>query len=164
MRVIVPVAFIVIIPFVIGMLDGVPPESTAGLILATLLIEYSAPVAGLVAGLGPEYTLVTVLLVGAGVIGVQYPVFDILCCHSGKVQGFLDWVRQKHANSPLIRRYGVLALAPAILTLGFYISPAISWLFGWDRKTSFLIMTTVYALAATGVLMAGLGIIHLIFG
>ena len=101
---------------------------------------------------------------GCGVIVIQYPVFDAMCCRSGKVREFLEWIRQKYAGSHLIRRYGVLALAPAILTVGFYICPALSWLFGWDRKISFLIMMSVYSVAATGVLMAGLGIIHWILG
>ena len=138
--------------------------AAAGLIVATLVIEYSAPVAGLAAGLNPGFTIITVILVGCGAIGIQYPVFDALCCRSGTVRGFLDWIQKKYANSRLVRRYGVLALAPGILTVGFYICPAVSWLFGWDRKISFLIMIGAYSAAATGVLMAGLGIIHWILG
>lgn len=163
-QVLVSLSLIAILPFVIGSVTNVSPAATAGLIVATLTIEYSAPVAGLAAGLNPGYTLIIVILIGCGAIGIQYPIFDAMCCRSGKVQGFLDWIQKKYANSPLIRRYGVLALVPGILTVGFYISPAISWLFGWDRKISFLIMTAVYSAAAVGVLMAGLGIMRWILG
>jgi hypothetical protein len=164
LQVIASLSLIAVIPFFIGVVAKVSPASTAGLVVATLTIEYSAPVAGLAAGLNPGYTVCTVILVGCGAIGIQYPVFDAMCCRSGRVQGFLDWVRKKYGNSPLIRRYGVLALAPGILTVGFYICPAVSWLFGWDRKISFLIMIAVYSAAATGVLVAGLGIVHWILG
>ncbi len=160
----VSLSLIAIMPFAIGTVTTVSPAATAGLIIATLTIEYSAPVAGLAAGLNPAFTLITVIIVGCGAIGIQYPLFDAMCCRSGKIQGFLDWIQKKYANSPLIRRYGVLALAPGILTVGFYICPAVSWLFGWDRKTSFLIMITVYSAAAVGVLVAGLGIIRWILG
>ena len=164
LQVIISILLIAILPFVIGVAAAVSPESTAGLILATLLIEYSAPVAGLAAGLSPGYTMITVILVGCGVILIQYLVFDAMCCHSGRIQRFLGWIRQKHSNSRLIQRYGVLALAPGILTFGFYICPAVSWLFGWDRKIAFLVMISAYGLAATRVLMAGLGIIRWILG
>jgi len=164
LQVIASLSLIIILPFVLGVVTTVSPASTAGLILATLVIEYSAPIAGLAAGLNPGYTVITVVLVGCGAIGIQYPVFDAMCCRSGRVRGFLDWIQKKYTNSPLVRRYGVLALAPGILTVGFYICPAVSWLFGWDRKISFLIMIAVYSAAATGVLMAGLGIISWIPG
>jgi hypothetical protein len=164
LQVIVSLFLIFILPFIIGVATIVSPATTAGLILATLTIEYSAPIAGLAADLNPGYTILTVIIVGCGAIGIQYPVFDALCCRSGRVKGFLDWIQKKYANSPLIRRYGVLALAPGILTFGFYICPAVSWLFGWDRKISFFIMLAVYSAAATGVLMAGLGIIRWILG
>ncbi len=164
LKMLVSLALIVFIPFLLGKFVRVSPGFTAGLILATLIIEYSAPVAGLAAGLPPVYTGITVILVAIGVTLAQYPVFDAMYNRSENVRKFLEWIRQKYTGSHLVRRYGVLALAPAILTVGFYISPAISWLFGWDRKTSILIMMSVYSLATVGVLIAGLGIIHWILG
>ena len=164
LNVIVSLVLIVVIPLTFGKLTAVSPESTAGLIITTLVIEYSAPVAGLAAGLSPVYTGMTVILVACGVILLQYSVFDVMCCRSETIRGFLEWTRRKFAGSKLVREYGVLALAPAMLIAGFYICPAISWLFGWNRKISFLIMIAVYSLATAGVLIIGLGIIHLLLG
>jgi hypothetical protein len=164
LNVVVSLVLIVVLPLLLGRLTPVSPGSTAGLILATLVIEYSAPVVGLAAGLPPVYTGVTVVLVAGGVIVLQYSVFDVMYCRSEKIRGFLEWTRQKFTGSRPVRQYGVLALAPAILTAGFYICPALSWLFGWDRKISFLIMISVYSLATAVVLIAGMGIIHLFAG
>ncbi|HVP95469.1 MAG TPA: hypothetical protein VMS89_09915 [Methanoregulaceae archaeon] len=164
LNIFVSLFLIVIIPLLLGELVSIPPGPAAGLIVATLIIEYSAPVAGLAAGLPPVYTGVAVIFVASGVIFLQYSVFDAMYNRSEKVRGFLESIRQKYGGSERVKRYRVLALAPAILTVGFYISPAISWLFGWDRKISFLVMMSVYSLATAGVLIAGLGIIRWVFG
>src|SRR5271157_4691381 len=120
LNVLISLFLIVILPFLLGQMFSVSPGLIAALIAATLIIEYSAPAAGLAAGLPSVYTGITVILVACGVIYVQYSIFDTLSCRSERVKGFLEWIRRKYGGSRVIQHYGVLALVPGMLTVGFY--------------------------------------------
>jgi hypothetical protein len=131
---------------------------TLVLLSSTLLFEYAAPVAGIALDMPPGLILVTVILVALGVLYFQFSLFDAMNARSAKVAGFLDLTRKKYGSSAFIRHYGIFALVPAMLVVGFYVCPAISWLLGWNRKCSLLLMMVTFSIASILVLIVGTGV------
>jgi len=150
----------VIAPFLVGYLFLVPPGSVLALVSATLVLEYGAVFIGTALSLEDALIFIIVSLVATGIIFFQLSLFDLAGKSSPRVAGFLDRTRRKYGSSPYIKKYGVFALVPGILVVGFYVCPAVSWLLGWDRKTAFLIMMGTFCAASALLLPVSEGLIQ----
>jgi uncharacterized membrane protein len=69
-----------------------------------------------------------------------FVAFDTLAVTSERVSRFLARAQEKHARSILIRRYGIVALVPLVLLIGFYFTPPIAWFMGWERRRAIVLM------------------------
>lgn len=137
-----------IAPFLAGFVFMVPPGSVIALVLATLIVEYGAVFIGTGLGVDSAATLIIVTLVATGIIIFQLSLFAHIGNSSPAVSRFLEGTRKKYGSSPLIKKYGVFALIPGMLVVGFYICPAVSCLLGWERRTAFFIMIITFCAAS----------------
>ena len=151
-------------PFLAGFLIKIPPGPVLALVSATFILEYAAVFVGQAFGMGNIITLVIVTLVAAGIIFFQLSLFDHAGNSSPRVARFLERIRGKFLSSPLIKKYGVLALIPGMLVVGFYVCPAAAWLAGWERKTAFIVMIGTFCAASAFLLPVSQGIIQWIAG
>jgi hypothetical protein len=138
----------VILPFLIAYFFLVPVGFVLTLVTVTLFLEYAAVFIGTAMGMDDAIIFFIVTLVAAGIIYFQLSLFDHLGKTSPRIARFLERTRGKYGSSTLVKKYGIFALVPGILVLGFYICPAVAWLLGWDRKHSLLLMLVTYCAAA----------------
>jgi hypothetical protein len=149
-----------IAPLVAGFFFTVPPGPVIALVSATLILEYGAVFIGTALGMEDILIFIIVSLVAAGIIFIQLSLFDLAGKSSPRVAGFLERTHRKYGSSPFIKKYGVFALVPGILVVGFYVCPAVAWLIGWDRKTAFIVMIGTFCIAAALLLPVSEGLIQ----
>ena len=142
---------------------GVPPLSLVGLFSATVVVEYAAAAVGIGLGLTPIFLLVFITAFALGVICSLFALFDALATSSGRVCRFLEHVREKHGQSRLLRKYGILSLVPLVIIIGFYFTPPLAWFMGWDRRWTLILLGIGEALGIVLTLALTLGILR-IFG
>ncbi len=148
---------IFLIPFGITAISGISPAVTLALIGSTLLIEYGAVLPGLALEVPPGLLIIVMISVASGVILVSFELFDYLSSRSARVEIFLERVQMSRAGS-LIHRYGIWGLIPGIVIAGFYVCPALAWIFGWDRRIAVAMMTGAFILSSVVLLLLSLGI------
>ncbi len=153
-----------IAPFIAGFFFTVPPGSVLALMSATLILEYGAVFIGTALGMDNAITFIVVSLVATGMIFFQLSLFDHVGKSSPRVARFLERVRRKYGSSPVIKKYGVFALVPGMLVVGFYACPAVTWLLGWERKIAFIVMMGTFCAASAFLLPVSEGFIHWIAG
>ena len=112
-----------IAPLIIGFAFTVRPGYVLAVISGTLLLEYAAVVVGIALSIDDALVFCIVSLVAAGIIFFQLSLFDNIGKSSPRVAGFLERTRRKYGSSPVVKKYGVIALFPGILVVGFYICP-----------------------------------------
>ena len=136
------IAFLIagIAPFVIGSAFALPPGNVLAVISGTILLEYAAVIVGTALSIDDALIFCIVSLVAAGIIFFQLSLFDDIGKSSPRVAGFLEYTRRKYGSSSVVKKYGVLALVPGMLVVGFYVCPAVTWLLGWNRRTAFIVM------------------------
>jgi hypothetical protein len=149
-----------IAPLLAGFLFVVPPGPVLALMSATLVLEYGAVFIGTALSMEDALIFIIVSLVATGIIFFQLSLFDLAGKSSPRVAGFLERTRRKYGSSPYIKKYGVLALVPGILVVGFYVCPAVAWLLGWDRKTAFIVMIGTFCVASALLLPVSEGLIQ----
>jgi hypothetical protein len=153
-----------IAPFIAGFFFTVPPGSVIALMSATLILEYGAVFIGTALVMDNAIIFIIVSLVATGIIFFQLSLFDHVGKSSPRVARFLERVRSKYGSSPVIKKYGVFALVPGMLVVGFYACPAVTWLFGWERKIAFIVMMGTFCAASAFLLPVSEGFIHWIAG
>lgn len=135
-------------PLLAGYILGIQPGAVIELVLGTLIIEYGAVVIGTALGIGSAATFIIAAFVATGIIILQFSLFDFMGHSSITVSRYLERIREKYGSSPSVKKYGVIAPIPGMLVVGFYVCPAVSWLIGWDRKISCIVMAgTFYAVS-----------------
>jgi len=152
----------VILPLVPVFLFGISFPSCLALVASTLVIEYGAAAVGAGLGLPPVYILYVLTCVASGVILTVFDIFDMLGEYSSRVAGFLEKSEERANRSALLTKYGILGLIPCVFILGFYVCPAVSWVLGWRRDLSILLIMVGYISASVLTLLATIGIIRLI--
>jgi hypothetical protein len=151
-------------PFIAGFFFMVPPGSVLALISATIVLEYGAVFIGTALDMGNAITFIIVSLVATGIIFFQLSLFDHFGKISPRVGLFLDRTRVKYGSSPFVKKYGVFALVPGMLVVGFFVCPAVAWLMGWERKIAFMVMMGTFCAASAFLLPVSEGLIHGISG
>jgi hypothetical protein len=151
----------VALPLLFTFLFGLSLPATLALIGSTLVIEYGAAPVGIGLGLHPIYVLFTLTCIAFGVTLFLFDILDTLGEHSERVAGFLKRSEERGRNSPILSKYGIYGLVPCVMTLGFYVCPPISCVFGWKRDLSILMIMTGYTGISIATILLTLGIFDL---
>jgi uncharacterized membrane protein len=101
--------------------------------------------------------------VALGVTLALFDVFDILGEHSERVSRFLKKSSERAKQSSFLTKYGIYGLVPGVMTLGFYVCPPVSWVLGWPRNRSILLIIAGYIVISIVTILATMGIFSLIF-
>ena len=162
-RAIVDVLVLVfVLPLCTAFLLNISLPSTVALITGTLIIEYGAAPIGIGLGLHPVFVLYVLVCVALGVILALFDLFDVLGEHSERVSGFLKRSSERAEHSAFLTRYGVYGLVPGVMILGFYICPPVSWILGWPRTRSILLIMAGYITISIVTILATMGIFSLV--
>ncbi|MDD1676403.1 MAG: hypothetical protein LUQ40_01555 [Methanomicrobiales archaeon] len=119
---------------------GVPALSLVALSGATLVVEYAAAAVGVGVGLSPLFLIIFIMAFAFGMIFILFALFDALATSSARVCRFLEHAQQKHGQSRLLRKYGILSLVPLVIIIGFYFTPPVAWFMGWDRRWTLILL------------------------
>jgi hypothetical protein len=82
--------------------------------------------------------------------------------HSERVARFLEKSAEHARRSAVLSKYGMYGLIPCVMTLGFYVCPPVSWVFGWRRDLSIILIMAGYAAISIATIMLSAGIFSLI--
>jgi hypothetical protein len=152
----------VVLPLVPAFLFGIPPASGLALITGTFVVEYGAAALGIGLGLPPVYILFVLVCVAFGVTLTLFDIFDILGEHSPRVSQFLKTSEERAHQSAILTKYGIVGLIPCVITLGFYVCPAVSRILGWRRDLSILLIMVGYISISIVTLLATIGLFRLV--
>jgi hypothetical protein len=147
----------VILPLIPAFIFDIPIASSLALITGTLIIEYGAAALGIGLGLPPLYILYVLSCVALGVTFTLFDIFYLLGVHSKKVSGFLKNSEERAGRSIFLKKYGIYGLVPCVITLGFYICPPVSWVLGWPRDRSILLIMAGYITISIVTILAAMG-------
>jgi hypothetical protein len=131
---------------------------------ATIVLEYGAVFIGTALDMDNAITFIIVSLVATGIIFIQLSLFDHFGKSSPRVGLFLERTRGTYGSSALVKKYGVFALVPGILVVGFFVCPAVAWFMGWERKIAFIVMMGTFCAASAFLLPVSEGLIYWISG
>jgi hypothetical protein len=154
---------VVVLPLTVAFFFTIPIPSTLALITSTLIIEYGAAPIGLGLGLHPVFVLCVLVCVALGVTLVLFDIFAIMGEHSERVSRFLKKSSDRAKQSSVLTKYGIYSLVPGVMTLGFYVCPPVSWVLGWPKNRSILLIMTGYITISIVTILATMGIFSLVF-
>ena len=152
-----------LLPLIAAFLFNIPLPSTLALITSTLVIEYGAAPIGIGLGLNPLFVLYVLVCVAFGVTLALFDVFAILGEHSERVSRFLKKSSERAKKSTLLTKYGIYGLVPGVMTLGFYVCPPVSWVLGWPKNRSILLIMAGYITISVVTILVTMGIFSLVF-
>lgn len=150
------------VPILVSFVTHSPPPEIVALAGTAFLIEYGAVVFGIARGIGFLPTIVVTSSVALAVILTSFELFDLLAERFGRVEQFLARVKRGRVTG-FISHYGIWGLVPGIFVGGFYICPAVSWIFSWKRSFSVILMMTGYIVSAVAIYLATTGILKVLF-
>ena len=153
----------IIFPLVPAVLFGISLSSSLALITGTFVIEYGAAALGIGLGLPPIYILYVLVCVASGVTLTVFDIFDRVSEYSPRVSRFLEKSEKRAHRSTILTKYGIFGLIPCVLTLGFYVCPAVSRMMGWRRDLSILLIMGGYISISIVTLLATMGIFRFVF-
>jgi uncharacterized membrane protein len=151
------------LPLIAALLFNIPLPSTLALITSTVVIEYGAAPIGIGLGLNPVFVLYVLVCVALGVTLALFDVFAILGEHSERVSRFLKKSSERAKKSTLLTKYGIYGLVPGVMTLGFYVCPPVSWVLGWPKNRSVLLIMAGYITISVVTILATIGIFSIVF-
>ena len=150
------------VPILVSVMTKNSPSALLSLAGTAFLIEYGAVVFGIALGIGFVPTIVVISSVALAVILTSFELFDLLAGRFGRVEEFLLRVKKGRVTG-FISHYGMWGLLPGIFVGGFYVCPAVSWIFSWKRAISVLLMMAGYVVSAVAVYLATTGILRVFF-
>jgi hypothetical protein len=152
----------IVLPLIPVFLLGFSLSSGLALITGTFIIEYGAAALGIGLGLPPIYVLYVLVCVASGVTLTLFDIFDRVGACSVRVSRFLKKSEERAHHSAILTKYGILGLIPCVITLGFYVCPALSWILGWRRDLSILLIMVGYISISIVTMLATIGIFRLV--
>jgi hypothetical protein len=152
----------VVLPLAPAFVFNIPVASVLALIASTIVIEYGAAAVGVGMGLPPHYVLFALACIALGVTLTLFDIFDLLGRHSERVSGFLAKSSERAGRSVFLKKYGIYGLVPCVITLGFYVCPPVSWVMGWPRSTSILLIMGGYIGISLVTILATIGFFKII--
>jgi len=150
------------VPVLVSISTGAPLSAIMALAGSAFLIEYGAVVPGIALGIGFYPTILIISSVALAVILTSFELFDLLARKFGRVEHFLERVENGRITG-FINHYGIWGLVPGIMVVGFYVCPAVSWIFSWKRSYSVILMMTGYVVSAVAIYLITTGIINVLF-
>jgi hypothetical protein len=153
---------VVVVPLSTAFLFSLSIPSTLILITSTLVIEYGAAPIGIGLGLRPVFVLYVLVCVALGMTLALFDLFDILGENSERVSRFLKKSSDRARQSSFLTKYGIYGLVPGVMTLGFYVCPPVSWVLGWQRDRSILLIMAGYITISIVTILATMGIFSLV--
>ncbi|HUU76216.1 MAG TPA: hypothetical protein VMW63_09025 [Methanoregulaceae archaeon] len=150
----------IVFPVLVSMAADIPLSRTMVLVGSVFLIEYGSVVPGIALGIEIVPLFLIISSVALSVILTSLEIFYLLSTRSDPVCHFLERVRIGKFTG-FISQYGVWGLVPGIIVVGFYICPAISWIFSWRRRTCVILMMGGYLAGALSIYLAATGIIRI---
>jgi uncharacterized membrane protein len=154
----------VIIPAVIIIL--LPPDQRADG-LATLasvpLVEYLAISVGIGLDLNPIVAFLLTVLPSTGICMLVIGLLTFLGEQSERAMRFQGRIQQKIEKYPKVKRYGVASSFVFVIITGIYIGSGISFLLGWPRALSLIIMAAGISFITMLIGLGTLGIVELFF-
>ena len=154
---------VVVLPLTIAFLFTIPLPSTLALITSTLIIEYGAAPIGLGLGLPPVFVLCVLVCVALGVTLALFDIFAIMGERSERVSRFLKKSSERAKQSSFLTKYGIYGLVPGVMILGFYVCPPVSWVLGWPKNRSILLIMAGYITISIVTILATMGLFSLVF-
>ena len=154
---------VVVLPLTIAFLFTIPLPSTLALITSTLIIEYGAAPIALGLGLPPVFVLCVLVCVALGVTLVLFDIFAIMGERSERVSRFLKKSSERAKQSSFLTKYGIYGLVPGVMILGFYVCPPVSWVLGWPKNRSILLIMAGYITISIVTILATMGLFSLVF-
>jgi len=152
----------VVLPLAPAILFDISITSALALITGTFIIEYGAAALGIGLGLPPLYILYVLICIALGVTLTLFDIFDFLGIHSTKVSQFLKRSEERAGRSTFLKKYGIYGLVPCVITFGFYVCPPVSWVLGWPRDRSVLLIMTGYIIISMVTILATIGFFKII--
>jgi hypothetical protein len=152
----------VVLPFIPALFFSIPVPSVLALIAGTFVIEYGAAAVGVGMGLSPFYVLFALTCIALGVTLTLFDIFDLMGRHSERVSGFLAKSSERAGRSLFLKKYGIYGLVPCVITLGFYVCPPVSWVMGWPKNRSVLLIMAGYIVISVVTILATLGFFKII--
>jgi len=152
----------VVLPLVPALLFNISVPSTFALISGTFIIEYGAAPIGIGLGLPLAFVLYVLTCVALGVTLTLYDIFDLLGEHSERVSQFMNKSSERAGRSVFLKKYGIYGLVPGVMTLGFYICPLVSWVLGWPRGRSMVLIMAGYITISLLTMLAAWGVFKLV--
>jgi hypothetical protein len=151
-----------VLPIAPALVFNIPVPSVLAFIASTFVIEYGAAAVGVGMGLPPLFILYAVTCIALGVTLTLFDIFDLLGRHSERVSGFLAKSSERAGRSVFLKKYGIYGLVPCVITLGFYVCPPVSWVMGWPRSTSILLIMGGYIGISLVTILATIGFFKII--
>ncbi|MDD1716586.1 MAG: hypothetical protein LUQ01_06275 [Methanolinea sp.] len=158
-----PATFFLVLPLTLSFLLRIPAPSALALVAAVLVIEYGAIAPAVVLGLDLPFSMAVSSLVCLGVLFTSFEIFDLLSLRSGKIRAFLARVEGIRITCGL-RRYGILALVPGMIVVGFYVCPAAAWIIGWRKGEAIAVMYAGFLASSMAVALLTAGLLPVVFG
>jgi hypothetical protein len=152
----------VVLPIVPALVFNIPLPSVLAFIASTFVIEYGAAAVGVGMGLAPLYVLFVLTCIALGVTLTMFNIFDLLGRHSERVSGFLAKSSERAGRSVFLKKYGIYGLVPCVITLGFYVCPPVSWVMGWQKNRSILLIMGGYIGISLVTILATIGFFKII--
>lgn len=146
------------VPIIVSIACGIPLPAILALAGSAFLIEYGAVITGIALNIGFFPLIIVISSVALSVMLTSLELFDLVARKFRKVGDFLERVERGRITG-FISRYGILGLVPGIIVAGFYICPAVSWIFSWNRCHAIILMLAGYVCSATAVYLLATGII-----
>ena len=153
-----------VLPLVLVIISGQSVPATLALMTSTYIIEYGAAPVGIGLGLSPLIVLITMVCIALGITLFLYDLLDATGEHSEQVSSFLEKTEAQARQSQILSRYGIYGLVPCVLILGFYVCAPVSWIFGWSRNASLLLIMAGYIAASVVTVLLSIGILGFLFG
>ncbi len=150
------------IPLVFSAIFNIPLRKTLSLITSTFLLEYFAVPFGIALKITAPFVLFVVLFVALSVVYLIFSLLDIFEEKLKITKIVVEKARRKSEKSKIIKKYGVLSLPVLVVILGFYITPAVAWLFGWRRFYSAIMIIFGFLAISLAMLFSTLGILNLL--
>src|SRR5665647_592533 len=152
----------VVLPIAPALVFNIPVPSVLALIASTFVIEYGAAAVGVGMGLPPLYVLFALTCIALGVTLTLFDIFDLLGRNSERVSGFLVKSSERAGRSVFLKKYGIYGLVPCVITLGFYVCPPVSWVMGWQKNRSILLIMVGYIGISLVTILATIGFFKII--
>lgn len=158
-----PLLLTVILPLLPARVFHIPVASAPALITGTFLIGNGAAAFGIGPGLPHLYLLFVLSCVAPGVTLTRSDIFDLVGNPAEHVSGFLKRAEAMAAGSVFLKNHGIYVLVPCVITPGVSVCPPVSWVPGWPRGSSIVLIMAGYVTISIVTILATSGFFSIFY-